>query len=102
MLLEDWIVIGLFSGVALIYLITKAVEFWAKYQLQKTQLESAIANLRTGYKVTRKFTKIIADVEMTGKKQTVVVSSEFAEAMYKVEKHLKESLELLDPTDSLT
>ena len=101
MRVEDWIIIGLLSGVALIYLITRIVVFWAKHQLMKTQLESAVSNVRLGYTVTRRFTKIIANAEMTGKTQTFTITKEFSDTMYKVEEQLKETLKLLEP-DSLT
>ena len=96
------VMLGLFGAVAVGYAVLRVAVFWAKHELMKEQLESAISNVRIGYTVTRRFTKIIADAEMTGKAQTFTVTKEFAEAMYNVERHLKETLEMLEPTDSLT
>lgn len=97
MRIEDWFLLGLFGALVLTYLVVRALLVLAQYQLMKTQLESAISNVRIGYSVTRRFTKIIADLEMTGKTQTVVISPELADAMYKAEAHLKETLDLLQP-----
>ena len=96
MRIEDWFLIGFFGLLGIGYVVLRAVLVWQRYELMKSKLDSAVANLRTGYAVTKHFTKIIASAEMTGKVQRVTITSEFSDAMYKVEKHLKETLELLE------
>lgn len=100
MLIEDWIFFGLLSGGVLIFLIIKAVEFWLRYLLMKDQLASAVACVRLGHTVTRKFAKMAANTEMTGERQSLTVTPEFADTLYKIDKRLEEALELLNKTPS--